>query len=270
MDWFDPHTDTFLTPDANRKRIWQKRFGQTDIEVSSLVVYANNGHGRLFDASCLALDHQSGAVCLTDLRLQGYALFQRPDGAKITLFRAPEPAPYAAAELELLISRGGKQFIFLNGCGSLNPTLRVGKLVLPGGLVREEGTSYHYAPPGVRLCCDANLSHHFQQAAQAAGIGLAKGDHWTTDAIYRETFAKVERMRTEGVISVDMELSALAGVTFFRRCTLCALLVVTDVLELPHHWGGVLTTEFQEGVLQAAHLVAQVVTSIPAGSDPLP
>jgi uridine phosphorylase len=61
-------------------------------------------------------------------------------------------------------------------------------------------------------------------AAERLGVSVVQGKHWTTDAIFRETIGKVARLASAGVVSVDMELSALAGVAHFmhanwRRCT---------------------------------------------------
>jgi purine-nucleoside phosphorylase len=78
------------------------------------------------------------------------------------------------------------------------------------------------------------------------------------DAIYRTTFGKVERYRERGVHSVDMELSALAGVAHYRRCALSALLVVTDMASRSHTWDGTASTRFQAGVRQAAQIAAKL------------
>ena len=87
---------------------------------------------------------------------------------------------------------------------------------------------------------------------------LVEGRHWTTDAIYRETWAKVARYRSAGVVSVDMELSALAGVAHYRRCQLSALLVVTDVLSEQHTWEGTDSNQFRQGVERAARIAARI------------
>ena len=50
------------------------------------------------------------------------------------------------------------------------------------------------------------------------------------DAIYRETFAKVERYRAQGIHSVEMELSALMTVACLKKINLGGLLIVSDEL----------------------------------------
>ena len=118
----------------------------------------------------------------------------------------------------------------------------------PGELIREEGTSFHYAPPDRCLQTSETLNERIRQTAGALDASLAEGRHWTTDAIYRETWTKVERFRGDGVVSVDMELSALAGVAHYRQCELSSLLVVTDVLSRSHTWSGIASAQFRQGV----------------------
>jgi purine-nucleoside phosphorylase len=96
---------------------------------------------------------------------------------------------------------------------------------------------------------------------------LSEGAHWTTEAIYRETFGNAARFRQAGVNSVDMELSALVGVAHYRRCALSALLVATDVVEKAHTWAGPDSSRFREGVERAASVAARVFLET-ASRDP--
>jgi uridine phosphorylase len=253
VDWFDPGEDVVIRPGVERARFWRRRYGRDEIEVAPQVIYANNGHGRLLDAVCVALDRRAVVQC--DYREQGYCQYDTTAGP-VTVYRAPEPAPYAAADLEFLISAGARQIVFLNGAGSLCADLPVGSLLLPERLLREEGTSFHYCPANVELGTSEALNRRILATAEELGVELVRGRHWTTDAIYRETWSKVERYRSLGVHSVDMELSALAGVARYRGCGLSALLVVTDVLARAHTWEGTTTAQFREGVRLAAEIAA--------------
>jgi purine-nucleoside phosphorylase len=108
------------------------------------------------------------------------------------------------------------------------------------------------------LHTDEQLNERLRSIAEDLGIELVCGKHWTTDAIYRTTVGKVKRCREHGVNSVDMELSALAGVARYRQCALSALLMVTDVASRSHTWAGTASTQFQEGVRQAAQIAARL------------
>ncbi len=120
-------------------------------------------------------------------------------------------------------------------------------------------TSHHDAPPSVTLRISGRLNARITKAAASLRARLTRGSDWTTDAMYRETTAKVERLRRNGVATVDMQPSALAGVAHLRRCGLSALLVVSDVLAEPHNWEGVNSREFSQGVQVAAALAALVL-----------
>jgi len=260
MHWLDSSDDVVIQPSVDRARFWRRRCGVDCIEVAERVVYANNGHGKLFDAVCCALDHVGRTAAVHDQRQQGYCHYRAPSSERVTVYRVPEPAPYAAADLEFLISAGARQIVFVNGTGSLRPDLPVGSLLLPGELIREEGTSFHYAPPEVVLRTNDKLNERIRQAADALGVELVDGKHWTTDAIHRTTFGKVERYRQLGANSIDMELSALAGVAYYRQCTLSALLVVTDVASRAHTWDGTASARFEEGIQHAATIAARLFT----------
>ncbi|MBL7201549.1 MAG: hypothetical protein ISS56_15525 [Anaerolineae bacterium] len=121
----------------------------------------------------------------------------------------------------------------------------------------QEGTSYHYAPPEVDLHTHPGLNRRILDVAGALGIDLIAGKHWTTDALYRETFSKLERLGARGVLSVDMELSALAGVAHYRGCDLSALLVVTDVASRSHTWADA-SAQLAQGAERAAQIAARL------------
>jgi uridine phosphorylase len=256
MNWFDPSDDVVIQPSIDRARFWRRKYSNDCIDVAPQVLYVNNGHGRLFDAVCRAMDERAALVF--DHRAQGYCHYRYPQTGCVTVYRAPEPAPYAAADLEFLISAGAREIVFINGAGSLHTDVPVGSIVLPGELVREEGTSYHYAPPTVALCTSGGLNERIRGIADVLGVELVHGRHWTTDAIHRSTFGKVAQYREQGVRSVDMELSALAGVAHYRRCQLAALLLVTDVATRSHTWDGTASARFHEGVTRISQIAAQI------------
>jgi len=256
MDWFDPSDDVVIRPQVDRARFWKRKYGTECIEVAQQALFVNNGHGRPFDAVCQALDQRAAAV--RDCRPQGYCHYRIPSSDFVTVYRAPEPAPYAAADLEFLISAGAHEIVFLNGGGSLSPDVPVGSIILPGELIREEGTSFHYAPPEVVLRTNVRLNERIRSIADALGAELLCGKHWTTDAIHRTTSGKVKRYRAQGVLSLDMELSALAGVAHYRHRELSALVVVTDVASGTHTWEGTASTRFHQGVLSTAQIAARL------------
>src|SRR6267143_1008618 len=74
--------------------------------------------------------------------------------------------------------------------------------------LRDEGTSYHYAPSSEYADADPEL---VAMAAKAIcdGQKAVVGSSWTTDAPFRETAAAIEAARSKGVLAVEMEAAAL-------------------------------------------------------------
>jgi uridine phosphorylase len=125
---------------------------------------------------------------------------------------------------------GAQTVIAFGWCGSLRAEARIGDLIVPTAAFSEEGTSGHYpvAEPEPRPA--AVLSLILQRQLHLAGLPFQLGRVWTTDAIYRETKAKVLTYGSQGMVAVEMEMSALFTVARFREVALAGLLVVSDEL----------------------------------------
>lgn len=139
-------------------------------------------------------------------------------------------APQTILILERLIALGVRQVLALGWCGSLQPQVNIGDVILPVGSVSEEGTSAHY--PGVPPDPGPSreLVQHLETLLGNSGRKIHKGRVWTTDAPFRETRGKVLRYQGEGVLGVDMETSALFTLACYRKIQLAQVLVVSDEL----------------------------------------
>lgn len=62
-------------------------------------------------------------------------------------------------------------------------------------------------------------------------IPYVKGKTWTTDAIYRETIGNMEKRKSEGCISVEMECASLAAMCKFRGVEFLQFLYSADNLD---------------------------------------
>jgi uridine phosphorylase len=139
-------------------------------------------------------------------------------------------APAAVTLLERLVALEAKAVIGLGSCGSLQAKVPIGTIVLPEASVVEEGTSPHYLAPGVNTAPHAGLLREMCRALEEEGMEPVLGKVWTTDAVFRETKAKVMELQRQGVLAVDMESSALMTVASFRGVPLVCVLVVSDEL----------------------------------------
>jgi uridine phosphorylase len=162
------------------------------------------------------------------------------EGKRLTVFHPGVGAPLAAALLEEVIALGCRKFIACGGAGVLDSALTVGHAIVPTIAVRDEGTSYHYLPPGREVAANPQGVAALESVLKAHRVEYLLCKTWTTDAIYRETPAKVQRRRAEGCLAVEMEAAAFFAVAQFRDVQFAQLLYGGDDVggsEWDHrHW----------------------------------
>lgn len=150
------------------------------------------------------------------------------DGKRLAVFHPGVGAPLAAAILEEVIALGCRKFIACGGAGVLDGTLVVGHAIVPTAAVRDEGTSYHYLPPSREVSASLEGVAALETVLKAHQIEYLLCKTWTTDAIYRETPAKVQRRKAEGCLAVEMEAAAFFAVAQFRGVAFAELLYGGD------------------------------------------
>jgi uridine phosphorylase len=141
-------------------------------------------------------------------------------GRRLAIFHPGVGAALSASLLEEVIAYGCRKFIVCGGCGVLEVDIAVGHLVILSAAVRDEGTSYHYLPPGREVQANPRGVAALEEAARSNGIPYRIGKTWTTDAPYRETPAKINLRKAEGCAVVEMEAAALMAVAEYRGVVL--------------------------------------------------
>jgi uridine phosphorylase len=139
-------------------------------------------------------------------------------------------APVVVTLLEELIAFGARRFISLGTAGTLQKNLNIGELVVCNRAIRDEGTSYHYLKPSKYAHASAEMTGRIKRALDEAGKKYIVGTSWTTDAPYRETVAEARQYQKEGVVTVEMEASALFAVAQFRGVEMGAIFTISDSL----------------------------------------
>jgi len=167
-------------------------------------------------------------------------------------------APQAAMGMEKLIALGARDLWALGWCGSLQPGLLVGHLVIPSSAISEEGTSRHYPIRESRPRANHVLNQILEAALHNRDQTVTMGEVWTTDAPYRETLSKVKAFQRRNILAVEMEMSALMTVALFRSVRFAALLVVSDELFNFKWHAGFRDPEF----IAKRHLAAQVLLGL--------
>ena len=150
-------------------------------------------------------------------------------GRRIAFYLSPLGSAMASECLvEVYWLTGAEKFIVFGSSGSLDFEKTANRFVIPTEAYRDEGMSYHYAPPAdyIRIRNSGAVKAVFN----ALGVPCAEGRTWTTDAFLRETAGQAAKRRAEGCITVEMELAGLQSVCDFYGLELYPFLVTGDVL----------------------------------------
>lgn len=163
-------------------------------------------------------------------------------GEEITLCEAPVGAAASTQILDWLIAYGVRKIISAGSCGALE-RFAEGTFLVPYKALRDEGTSYHYAPPSRFIQINEDARKAIEKTVLEHGMKYQEVVTWSTDGFFRETREKVAYRRSEGCSVVEMECSALAACSAFRGVKWGMILYTADSLADverydERHWGG--------------------------------
>ncbi len=172
-------------------------------------------------------------------------------------------APYAVMILETLIAWGVRKVIFLGWCGAVGHQVKIGDILIPTGAIVDEGTSQHYSdhkskPDNPWPKPSEEILAQIDAVCESLAASLHHGLVWTTDAVYRETGAKIKYYQERDVLAVDMETSALFAVAHFRKIALGGILVVSDELSTLQWNPGFNSATFKQGRKAALDMVKRL------------
>ena len=159
------------------------------------------------------------------------------EGKRLAFFHPGVGAPLAVGFLEEMIALGCRKFVACGGCGVLDREIAVGHVLLPVAAIRDEGTSYHYLPPSREVEADPHAVSVLENVLHRHGLDYLRTKTWTTDAIYRETYAKAATYLAEGCLAVEMEAAAFFAVAKFRGVPFGQLLYGGDAV-IAEGWDG--------------------------------
>ena len=201
---------------------------------------------------------------LQRIRFPSMTVFSSPiGGKKIWVVGSPLGAPHAVIALERLIAMGAREVLGFGCCGSLQPNLTIGHLILPEKAWSEEGTSAHYPlPEGTEARGNEKILHLCAEKMGKKGCKFSIGKIWSTDAIFRETRNKIKTYSQMGLLAVEMEMSALFTVAAYRHILFGGVLVVSDEMTAGKWKSGFLKPTFWLAAQRAADIVLEVVRDL--------
>ena len=120
------------------------------------------------------------------------------NGTWLAIYQSAVGAPACVSNYEELIAMGIKNFLLVGCCGCLDEKIEEYSIIIPTAAIRDEGTSYHYAPVSDETEINSEMVRILESVMADNKINYSKGKTWTTDAIFRETKQKVERRKEQG------------------------------------------------------------------------
>lgn len=151
------------------------------------------------------------------------------NGKEICLVQAPVGAPAATQLMDWLIGYGVRKIISAGSCGALTQEPE-NTFLIPYRALRDEGTSYHYAPPSRFMEINRSARMAIEKAVLQHHMKYREVITWSTDGFYRETKEKVAYRKEEGCETVEMECAALAACAEFRGVVWGMILYTADSL----------------------------------------
>lgn len=154
-------------------------------------------------------------------------------GKRFGFYESRVGEPACIGDFEDLIAMGLRKLILFGNCGVLDHTIEDCGIIIPTMALRDEGSSYHYAPPSDSIPVNRHHRACFHRVLLECGYPYVEGITWTTDAPYRETRQKVARRKAQGAICVEMECAGMQAVADFRNVDFFEFFYGGDNLDVP-------------------------------------
>ena len=152
-------------------------------------------------------------------------------GKRFAFFKGRLGGPACVGAFEDVMAFGGKRIILLGNCGVLDKNIKDCGIIIPTKAIRDEGTSYHYAPASDTIEVNTKYTEEFKKILEEFGYPYVEGVTWTTDAFYRETPQKIENRKKMGAICVEMECASMQAFCNFRGIEFFQFLYAGDNLD---------------------------------------
>ena len=205
LEEFDPAKNAVIDPEMVVHRIE----GFPEVTVSCFSKQLFDSVLALFDAEKIAEIHSATG------RNPVYTMEYK--GCRFAFFQSLVGEPLCVGQYEDLIAMGSRRLVLMGNCGVLDKSIEDCGIIIPTTAIRDEGTSYHYAPPADTIEVNKKYRDLFKAVLEECGYPWVEGITWTTYACYRETREKVRRRKEQGAVCVEMECAGMQALCDFRE-----------------------------------------------------
>ena len=139
-------------------------------------------------------------------------------------------ASFAVLVAEELFASRCRLLISLTSSGQIVHSGPPPYFIIIDRALRDEGTSYHYAPPSEYASACPRLLAAAVEAVKQDGPRTITGATWTTDAPFRETGEAIQAAVDKGILAVEMEAAALYAFAAARDYKVLCLAHVTNTM----------------------------------------
>lgn len=183
------------------------------------------------------------------------------EGSQIGILPCIVGSSYAVLVAEQLFVSGCRLLISVTSAGIINQPGNSKRFALITDAVRDEGTSYHYLPPGQPSILKAELVNHLTPSLSQLDCPFFKARSWTTDAPYRETQTAIDKMKEQSIVCVEMEAAALYALSAAKGYNIICFAHLTNSMaqsegdfEKGEEFGSIDTLALLRYLLKVTHL----------------
>lgn len=213
-------SEPLVTPEMSTEQM-QAAEGEPDLPTAVILTYSRNLMSHLTET-------YEGT--LIDRYFGDLYLFEDAKNDIGVLGNFGIGAPTTAMLMEELIADGVETFLSIGYAGSLDPDIQMGEIIVCEKAIRDEGTSHHYRESTPYAYPTESMTDTLYDLLQERGSPVHLGSSWTTDAVFQETRAEVERYADEGILTVEMEAATVFTVAEYRDVEAASMFVVSDYL----------------------------------------
>lgn len=150
-----------------------------------------------------------------------------PDGGQLTIQSTGIGGPSAAIVVHELWQLGARTLVRVGTCGALDPSLRLGVMVLAGEAVAADGTSRALGA-GERVAADSDLVAALVRAGAPAPTTVV-----STDLFYESDTSREQQWAMAGAVAVEMVSAAVFALAATLGISAASVLTVSDLIREP-------------------------------------